>query len=97
LTEIPTTERLALALVKVGAPPLMIERAREGYYDDYKSPLAMPETQLLIDAREARLGREFYGRIVDGEFDATKAEAEEWAASPDGQETFRQLLGRPHP
>jgi hypothetical protein len=31
-------------------------------------------------------------RVIDGEFDATSEEGDEWAQSPDGQETFRKLL-----
>jgi hypothetical protein len=30
-------------------------------------------------------------RVKDGDFDASKEESDAWAASPDGQETFRQL------
>jgi len=29
--------------------------------------------------------------VIDGEFDASKEESDAWAASPEGQETFRQL------
>jgi hypothetical protein len=29
---------------------------------------------------------------VNGDFDATKEESDAWAASPEGQETFRQLF-----
>jgi len=92
MTDIPTTERLALALIKAGAPPLMIERARAGQYDDYKSPLAMPLTQLVMDARAAGL-EDIAQRTIAGEFDATKEEADAWAASPDGQAAFNELLG----
>jgi hypothetical protein len=88
----PTTERLAEALKEAGAPPDMISKALEGYYDDYKSPLAMPETQLLIDAREHGLTSIAEG-VMNGEWDATTEEADAWAASPDGQEVFRELFG----
>jgi hypothetical protein len=91
----PTTERLALALVRAGAPPDMIRKASEGYYDDYKSPLAMPETQLLADARRAGLASIAQG-VLDGEWDATKEESDAWAASPEGKAAFAELL-RPRP
>lgn len=91
----PTTERLARALEAVDAPAEMITRARAGYYDDYKSPLAMPETQLLADARAAGLETIAQG-VLNGEWDATKEESDAWAASPDGQATFAELL-RPRP
>jgi hypothetical protein len=93
MTTIPTTERLAQDLEEAGAPAEMIERARAGYYDDYKSPLAMPEVQLLQDARAAGLTTIAEG-VLEGRWDATKEEAEAWARSPDGQETFRELAGK---
>lgn len=88
----PTTERLAAALKEAGAPPDMISRALEGYYDDFKSPLAMPEMQLLADARALGLDSIAEG-VMRGEWDATKEESDAWARSPDGQAAFRELLG----
>lgn len=96
MPETPTTERLAVELVKAGAPPLMIEKARCGYYDDYKSELAMPIAQLVADATRAGLA-DIARRATDGEFDATKAESDAWARSPDGQAAFRELLGEQPP
>jgi len=32
-------------------------------------------------------------RVIDGEFDASKAESDAWAASPEGRQAFRDLLG----
>jgi len=93
---IPTTERLARDLEEAGAPAEMIQRAREGYYDDYKSSLAMPEVQLVADARAAGLDAIVQG-VYDGRWDATKEEADAWAASPEGQETFRELLAGKKP
>jgi hypothetical protein len=90
--ETPTSERLALALIQVGAPPQMVTHAREGYYDDYRSPLAMPIMQLVHDARAAGLEK-IADRAIDGEFDATKEESDAWMASDDGQATLRALLG----
>lgn len=88
----PSSEELALALEAAGAPAEMIERARADYYHDFKSPLAMPEAQLLDDARAHGL-TEIADGVIEGRWDATKAESEAWAVSPDGQETFKQLLG----
>jgi hypothetical protein len=98
-----TTVKLARALREIpGMPPLMITRAIDGYYHDFLSPLAMPELQLVADLRE--LARQpttgskacaaleiLVHRVIDGEFDASKEESDAWAASPEGQETFRQL------
>ena len=87
----PTTERLAQALEQSGAPASMIEAARAGYYDDFKSPLAMPEMQLLHDARAAGLESIAQG-VMRGEWDATKEESDDWARSPEGQAVFQELL-----
>ena len=92
---IPTSERLAQALEAENTPLLagMIIKARQGYYDDYKSPLAFPITQLIDDLR----GWGFTSlvcRAVAGEFDSTKEEAEAWANSPEGVASFRSLFGK---
>jgi hypothetical protein len=94
-----TSERLAMALAGIGAPPAMIAAARAGRYDDYKSDLAMPIVALVAD-----LGRldtpeatDLARRAMGGEFDGTRAEAQAWADSPEGQETFRQLTGQDPP
>ena len=98
-----TTVRLAEALQAVpGVPRQMVQRAIDGYYHDYLSPLTFPEIQLVADLRELAslpatpansrpLLRGLAQRVVDGEFDASKEESDEWARSPEGQETFRQL------
>lgn len=98
-----TTAKLAAALSEIpGVPKDMIKRAVDGYYHDFLSPLAMPEIQLVADLRELAsrpatprnsrpLLREMAGRVIAGEFDATREESDEWARSPEGRETFRQF------
>jgi hypothetical protein len=74
---IPTTERLALALEEAGAPAHLIEDARKGTYDDFKSPLAMPITT-LVDVCH-RFGLDAIAvRAKAGEFDSTREEANDW-------------------
>jgi hypothetical protein len=68
----------------------MINKARSGFYDDFKSPHPMPEHQLLADARAAGLERIAQG-VIKGEWDATKEESDAWAASPEGQEVMREF------
>lgn len=82
---------LARVLADEGAPGHMVSLAAENHYDDFLSPLATPCLQLLADAREAGLTNivEWHS---DGVFDATKAESDAWAASPEGQATFRELV-----
>lgn len=99
----PTTEKLGRTLEAIPAIPRdMVRRAREGYYDDFKSPLTFPEMTLVEDLRRVAANRslprsvrqeieKIAQRVIGGEFDATAEESAAWAASPDGQETFRQL------
>lgn len=99
-----TTVRLAKALQAVpGVPREMIQRTIDGYYHDYLSPLAFPEIRLVADLRalaslpatprDSRpLLHALASQVIDGGFDATKEESDAWAASPEGQETFRQLI-----
>lgn len=107
MTDEPTTEKLARAIAEAAAKPhhrtepgpsteQMIALARDGYYDDYKSPVAMNMMALVTHARAAGL-MDIAGRAISGDFDATKEESDAWAASAEGQATFRQLLGRDEP
>lgn len=90
MTSEPTSERLARDLENAGLPAVMVERAREGYYDDYKSPLPMPEMQLYQDLK-AHGRDDLAEKVTEGYWDATKEESEAWAASPEGQEVFAAL------
>lgn len=92
--ELPTTERLARALEEAHAPAEMVANARAGVYDDYKSDYPMPILRLVEHARAAGLPN-IANRAINGEFDATKAEFDAWAASPEGQQAFRDKFGTP--
>jgi hypothetical protein len=77
----------------------MADKAAMGYYHDYLSPLDLPETQLVNDLFEASRANPLKDQIlqlrndvIDGKYDATKAESDEWARSPEGKETFRKLI-----
>jgi hypothetical protein len=99
-----TTAKLARALRELGTlavPPEMIRRAEAGYFHDFLSPLALPELALVnvLGALANRPGAPHRAellalrqRVIDGEFDATKAESDAWARSPDGQAAFAGLL-----
>ena len=89
---LPTTERLALEALHDPALAGMIAQARAGYYDDFKSSIAAPQGQLVVDIR-AHGHPEFAQRVIDGEFDATREEGEAWINSPDGQAVLDQLRG----
>jgi hypothetical protein len=98
MSTLPTTEKLARAIEAAAeAHPdkpqmrMMAGRARNGYYDDFKSLLATPCIQLVRDL-DALGCAELSARAKNGEFDATKEESDAWAASPAGQATFNELL-----
>jgi hypothetical protein len=100
-----TTAKLARALEAVpGVPEAMIKRACDGYYHDFLSPLATPEIQLVADLRELAsapatprnsrpLLRALATAVIDGQYDASKEESDEWARSPEGQEAMAELAG----
>jgi hypothetical protein len=82
------------------------------HYDDFRCPPDVDDgmniSRLLADilrvvqvqdhAALKQRGMAVAQAAKDGEFDATKAEADEWAQSEDGQAAYRLLLGgqRPH-
>ena len=72
-----TKEKLTRALMEANAPAAMVERARAGYYDDYESPCATPIANLVRELQANGLG-DLAKRAVNGEFDASREEAEEW-------------------
>lgn len=87
-----TADRLVAALILARAPRAMVEKAAAGYYDDYRSELAFPISQLVTDARRKGL-EDIARRAAAGEFDGTKEEADAWFAGPEGQEAQRWLFG----
>lgn len=95
-----TKDMLAAALTAVELTD-MAARAATGYYHDFLSPLDMPETELVNDLTVAAqtgkgIGKaailELRKRVINGDFDASKEESDEWAKSPEGQATFGKLL-----
>jgi hypothetical protein len=85
-----TARKLARILGKAGCPPEMVRRAREGYYDDFRSELTYPITQLFKDLIEAGQP-ELADRAKQGEFDGTREEAQAWAKSPEGRAIAKRL------
>jgi len=84
---------LAAELRKAGLPE-MADRAASGWYHDFLSPLDTPTLALLADLATAGTtpAKALRQRVIDGEFDATQQESDEWADSPEGRETFKRLL-----
>ena len=86
-----TKERLAAELHKAGLGNMAL-LAAQGYYDDWETSLATPIMQLVSDLRAAG-AHDLAARAINGEFDSSREEAEEWAKSPDGQATIKKLTG----
>jgi hypothetical protein len=91
------------ALLKAGHADLA-ERAKAGEWNDYFGPHPAPQHHLVATlferartlpggADKAIELKAIAERAMRGDFDGTKEEAEEWAASDEGQATFRELLG----
>lgn len=74
----------------------MADKASTGYYHDYLSPLDAPSIQLANDLEKAGTPQALALRTrhLDGEFDATVEESDDWAKSPEGQATFGKLTRR---
>ena len=87
-----TKDKLADALVAAGLPD-MATAARTGYYHDFLSPLALPEITLANELAQVGTAAALAlrHRVIQGDFDATTQEGEDWAASPEGQEAFKNL------
>lgn len=89
-----TKDILAGELTKAGLPE-MAAKASTGYYHDFLSPLATPCLQLAEDL--ATVGTPgalaLHTRHLNGDFDASAEESDDWATSPDGYAVFSQLVG----
>lgn len=74
--KLPTSERLAQVLHAEGLLE-MESKARAGYYDDYRSPLATPIMQLVKDLSAVNR-KDLAERAANGEWDGTREEGEAW-------------------
>ena len=80
----------------------LINQARAGYYHDYMSPIPMPDVQLVCDLRELNeriptpggvhgmIGN-LTSEVIDGKFEATVKEGEDWLLSDAGQAALKSL------
>lgn len=89
-----TKDFLAQELRKAGLLSMSIVAA-SGYYHDFLSPLDAPCQQLAADLAKVgtKAAMEIRARHLNGEFDASKEESDEWAASPEGRAALG-MLGR---
>ena len=93
-----TAERLAAAIREVATElrhHKLADRAARGEFADYADP--PPGADWICPITECHRLCWQYGlhqiaaRLADGEFDASKEESDEWAASPSGQAAAREL------
>lgn len=74
-------------------------RAAQEYYHDMFSALTDPMGTLYEDVRRTAMNGEgdrekaavILNNIMEGKYDATNAESDEWAASAEGQAAFKSL------
>lgn len=93
-----TKDLLAYELRKIGLEE-MAQKAEQGLYHDYLSPLALPCLQLNLDLIDASIAgnkhaNELRMRHLNGEFDADKKESDDWANSPEGRQAFENLRAK---
>lgn len=88
-----TPEYLGRVLAGLGLSDLAA-RARMGHFDDFHAPAEVAELRAAAktapDVTRDRIAA-VENAVRRGEFDATRAESDRWAASKDGQETFGLL------
>lgn len=95
-TKMHTKDILAKTLEEVGLHE-MAAKASEGYYHDFLSPLDTPCIQLMHDLQAHLMANprpeitKLIERHVNGDFDASNEESDEWAASPEGQQVINAL------
>lgn len=86
-----TSELLAKALEDARYLDLAA-RARRHEFHDFMSPHAMPQhTLVALLQRRGKRAQPLIERVKAGDFDATKAESDEWMASEDGKAAFKEL------
>lgn len=85
----PTKERLAAALREAGLLDLAAE-AERGLYDDYESPMAFPQMNLVHRLGEVGTPEALAiaDQVRNGDFDGTTEEAEAWFKR-EGTDLFR--------
>lgn len=96
-----TSQKLADALRAAGFEQLA-KRAELDEFHDYLSPHDLPEIMLdmeLVAIIKGTMSKKVKAtaqaireRLHQGDFDADKKESDDWAKSPDGQDTFKRLI-----
>jgi hypothetical protein len=92
-----TSQHLADTLRAAGFEDLA-KRAEADEFHDFLSPHGLPELLLAeelatLQQRGYPAAKDIRERLIQGDFDASTEESEDWAKSADGQETFNRLIG----
>lgn len=88
-----TSELLAKALEEARYYDLAA-RARRHEFHDFRSPHAMPQHVLVAELRKrGKRAEPLAQRVIAGDFDANRAESDEWVSSSEGQKTMREVAG----
>lgn len=69
----------------------IIERAKQDYYHDFFGIPDLPEMELIKDLRAAGASHEIRQNVVDGKYDASKEDSDEWMASSEGIEIMKSF------
>lgn len=90
-----TKDVLAAELHKAGLHDMAM-RAGQGYYHDFLSPLATPCIQLAADLAEVGTpaALALRDRHLNGEFDASREEGEEWFQNEGKHALMSDILDR---
>jgi hypothetical protein len=91
------TKILVADLEKEEQSPLMVkilDRAKRDYYHDFFGGADLPELELLNDLTTAHASEEIKDNVVNGKYDASKEDSEEWSKSKEGREVFGELFGK---
>ncbi len=90
-----TKDILAAELHKAGLGDMAM-RAGQGYYHDFLSPLATPCMQLAADLRAAGTpaALALLERHMNGEFDASAEESENWFQTEGRHDLMSDILDR---
>lgn len=90
-----TKDILAAKLAEAGFVELAV-KAAQGYYHDFISPLEQPAVQLSDDllAIGTLLALEIHRQHLNGAFNASSQEAEDWLHSQQGKQVWEAHLRR---
>jgi hypothetical protein len=87
-----TKDKLARALRDIGEHA-MADKAATGYWHDFLSPLATPHIDLVakLAALRTPAATRLAEAVMNGAFDASPEEAEDWEHTPEGQQLVKVM------